>query len=207
MLTRRNLWIIVSGSIAMAMLLWFGSYKRNYQPDIPQQYGVVPSFSAMNIKGEPINLSHLMDHITAVSFFSRSCPATCQESMLQMSKLQKLMRGGDGFRLLTIGLGFKGQSGHLAGLVERLTLERSNWNFVIESEGAELSMLQRLKQEFPQSAQLLDSGAAVALIGRSGEFRGVYDVQDKFEAVRLQNHTYNLVVQPKPVADLSQRIN
>jgi hypothetical protein len=205
MLTRRNLWVIVSGSIIMTMLLWFGSYKRNYEPDLPEQYGNIAAFGAVTIQGDVLDLSHLKDNVTAVSFFSRSCPDGCQQAMLQMSKLQKLMRGREGFKLLTVGIGFQGQSNLLAGPVEQLVLDRSNWAFAVEAEPTELNLLQLIKQQFPEAEQILDSGAAVVLLGRAGEFRGVYNIRDKFESVRLQNHVYNLVSQPKQVGDVSQR--
>jgi hypothetical protein len=207
MLTRRNLWIIISGSIIMTMLLWFGSYKRNYEPDLPKQFGNVSALNAVSIQGEAIDLSFLTNSVTAINFFSRSCPESCQEAMLQMNKLQKLMRGREGFKLLTLGIGFRGPSNHLVGPVERLAMDRSNWTFAVESDSTELNLLQLIRLQFPESVHILDSGSAVVLVGRAGEFRGVYNVQDKFESVRLQNHVYNLVSQFKQVADVSQRIN
>jgi hypothetical protein len=203
MLTTRNLWVLLIGTALLVLAFWFGSYHRNYQPELPAQLGAIPDLQLVVAENQPFDQRFFDGHVTAVSFATIACPESCLDGLFQLNKLKKLMRNDERFQTFTIGVGFRGQFPALESLISRVGVNGEGWRYAVEQDnGDAIGRINQVLANYPLKHVKLNT---VAVIDSRGQLRGVYDVSDKFAVVQLQNDIYNLLLSPHEAFSISQK--
>jgi protein SCO1/2 len=165
-------------------------------------YGKVPDFQLTNQDGQPFGLTNLRGQIWIADFIYSTCPGRCPMICTRMGELQKPLRNSD-VQLVSFTVDPEKDTPQvLRTYADNLNADSSRWNFLTGPRWAIYTLIRDgfklgLSDGSENSGQPIHS-TRVALVDRTGEIRGYYDLTEADAVTKLVADTNHLLrLQPQ----------
>jgi cytochrome oxidase Cu insertion factor (SCO1/SenC/PrrC family) len=189
--------------LTAAMLLWIRHVQvRHLASRQITSYGKVPDFQLTNQDGQPFGLTNLRGQIWIADFIYSTCPGPCPMISTRMGELQKPLRNSD-VQLVSFTVDPEKDTPQvLRTYADNLNADSSRWNFLTGPRWAIYTLIRDgfklgLSDGSENSGQPIHS-TRVALVDRTGEIRGYYDLTEADAVTKLVADTNHLLrLQPQ----------
>ena len=171
--------------VAMIPVIWVVTH-RPHDPNLTD-LGVVPPFSLVDDRGEPINQDVFRGHPTIVSFFFTRCDTICPITTMKMEHLQELTFDvGSKVKLVSFSVDPKYDTpARLEEYATRYKADPKRWRFITGPydeiyrlvEGPFMSSMMR-EPDRPNGVPNIAHGGYFLLVDGHLHIRGVYDSND-----------------------------
>jgi protein SCO1 len=181
--------------------VWRGQIKHLANRPL-NSYGVVPSFTLVNQKGQSFGTSQLRGKIWIADFIFTSCPGPCPMISSRMSELQKPLSETDVHLVSFTVDPEKDTPAVLSAYGEKLHAEPGRWDFLTGAKSAIYNLSRNgfklgVSDAGEQPAGPIHSTRMI-LVDRRGQIRGYYDATAADGVTKLLADTSHLLrEQPK----------
>jgi protein SCO1/2 len=141
----------------------------------PEPAGELGDHPCVERSGRAMNTSELRGKLVVADFIFTSCAGTCPAMSAQMESLQKLVKGRDDVRLVSMSVDPENDTTKaLTEYADRYHADKDQWLFLrFEKPVIQEIAVDRLKL-VPTKDDLFMHSAQFALLDREGRFRGLY---------------------------------
>ncbi len=140
---------------------------------------VVPDFSLIDHRGQPVTLADLKGQIWVADLFFTHCPSVCTMVTTRMRDIQKSIPDGAAVKLVSITVDpDRDTPDVLADYAKQFGAKDDRWLFLTGDKQAIIELAQQgLKQTVTENPD--DHSVRLTLVDRDGTIRGWYDGRDE----------------------------